>query len=1444
MTQPAVTKPRPAITKPQLHPREVGDNELKTFDWLRRSHRGPGYVSYSSLSDRPACAFEFGADGYAGSCNYGGELLHMAAPSPNTGIIFCRGHFERSMYASIARSQQVIGRLSTFGLKLSNAKAAGLPINTEGLRLGKILDRGSFNHRWPFVEYSLLLDSTASGDGSPNAQKHDKVEGQLETGTCTMLSFVKDHMLYQVLRIEQGCWANSRSSICRPFPEDGKIILQIGGPVRFETFEANKDIHLETAVYSTDGTYATRETLHKGPVGRPESPEPRVVRRWTGESTNTDVSWKSQNEHLTQPFYAKCEVPKRVADKQGATFIAAFRLTDLDPSSSSNDCWDKVPTSEEIYRYVNGIPEPSQTSGPPPPRDAPLPMWESIFVNHELPRRSVQPKKVPFALSEVDLVSRCLEKTLQVGFIPVGTPHRTPRNGEPPEEVQPLALVSNLFISPNVDLKALFWKVRFLAKVHQFLSLFLKDEALDIETRSTAEGQLLRIQRHVKGVVRYLVDALLRSPENGSDPGPPENGSNPCPQLIMPDNNIFAESNYYYVLITIWYAVHAMPKANWDFSGLDISDKAELLNPSRLPRDDCKFEWASADKVSLLQLYHYKSLLELSKKYPDTWGGSSLGVDISILEEQVRRLDKAAQIQSAAKLASTVPYSASDEIFDRLAFLAPELQLYNSIPSLSVDRIRNRDFTRQIDPGKPVDDDSSASTSGPWELQMLCHHSRLKVLSFRAEHITHGNGVMDEWMLKKANECKSRLLLFLDAEGALISSWDREDHKARRGILRSEATAVVASTLLDLQSIPLRDRDCQDVRAESVSAIQHESPTQKHPIWDFRAVSQELQEVKDVACRQLESLEKLARTPEGDTLPIIPWKGFAPPRIYHPDGFINSPDDTPELYEHHGLRNTVLPGTLGNYIDLPEAGFADARVIKKLRLDSILIHDIVPDRNPNARSSFKVRSNLERPHYALNNGELDDNITAAKLYDSLVDQEVRHRFLTVRIDSRDIMGLVVYVSHPESAACLNSHLLKFPRFDCLNGDMWKARITLRSWQWPEGQIRRRSRAPVKSAPVEPLPCTGEYTYDESICLPDHLKAGLHAHQPEFNVNYQLKVSSFVLSTTLLGDFSKCTIFSDLIPEQEAEQLAKDSAEIWEIFVHQPQTARCLVFLLVLAKLCQEIASDCETAIYHFQGMIKFRDVMAGHRRPKDESAATKFKLGLWSVTSLNKIQSSLQESLNCIQEAKDVLTAQIKDGPGTRSQALEGMCQKYLSRFEGSLLQLKSVHARVCGSKELSDWTKDSFSSVLSLDYSDSADQQNRTIQKLTYLTIGYLPLGLIAAIFAVPKEQEIVSVPTGLPWFIGSIIIMLVTTIVVAIFIGKIIDFFAWPTDEQWDPYRVPTLSVKVSRGRGRGGVVLIESEKYRHSRNLWLWLVSKIHPYWVPPFLRFQMEGEEESA
>lgn len=92
----------------------------KPLDQLDAKIRaGAEYVSYSQLSDLPACSFDFGDNGYAASANYGGELLQMTAPSDEYGIIFARGDFEYSLYLSLARGQQERGGKSSFGLKVS-----------------------------------------------------------------------------------------------------------------------------------------------------------------------------------------------------------------------------------------------------------------------------------------------------------------------------------------------------------------------------------------------------------------------------------------------------------------------------------------------------------------------------------------------------------------------------------------------------------------------------------------------------------------------------------------------------------------------------------------------------------------------------------------------------------------------------------------------------------------------------------------------------------------------------------------------------------------------------------------------------------------------------------------------------------------------------------------------------------------------------------------------------------------------------------------------------------------------------------------------------------------------------------------------------------------------------------------------------------------------------
>ena len=82
---------------------------------------GPEYVSYSQLSDLPACSFDFGDNGYAASSNYGGEVLQMTRPSDEHGIIFARGDFEYSLYLALARGQKERGGKSSFGLKVSSS---------------------------------------------------------------------------------------------------------------------------------------------------------------------------------------------------------------------------------------------------------------------------------------------------------------------------------------------------------------------------------------------------------------------------------------------------------------------------------------------------------------------------------------------------------------------------------------------------------------------------------------------------------------------------------------------------------------------------------------------------------------------------------------------------------------------------------------------------------------------------------------------------------------------------------------------------------------------------------------------------------------------------------------------------------------------------------------------------------------------------------------------------------------------------------------------------------------------------------------------------------------------------------------------------------------------------------------------------------------------------
>lgn len=123
------------------------------------------YVSYAQYNDLPATSFDFGDDGFAGSCNYGGEILQLSARTDSNDLVFARGKFQPTLYTTLARAQQEFGGVCTFGLKLKRNSGYhprnlfGGSDTSSSFRLGRLLDRGCFNYRWPLHEYSLYLNS-------------------------------------------------------------------------------------------------------------------------------------------------------------------------------------------------------------------------------------------------------------------------------------------------------------------------------------------------------------------------------------------------------------------------------------------------------------------------------------------------------------------------------------------------------------------------------------------------------------------------------------------------------------------------------------------------------------------------------------------------------------------------------------------------------------------------------------------------------------------------------------------------------------------------------------------------------------------------------------------------------------------------------------------------------------------------------------------------------------------------------------------------------------------------------------------------------------------------------------------------------------------------------------------------------------------------------------
>ncbi|KAI1186113.1 hypothetical protein F5B17DRAFT_405252 [Nemania serpens] len=1535
-----------AAERKEFEVKEIVEVRLKRrrFNWLSRENHGASYISYNQFNNLPANAFEFGADGFAGACNFGGELLHLSAPSKDHGLVFARGAFSNSLYACLSRAQMESGGSATFGLRLFAGKESNF-------RLGNMVERGCFNYRWPVNEYSLFSTK-------------DKNSSETEVGTCTRFSYIKDGVCYQVMRLEQRSLPDVNQGGAYPlFPKDGNIVLDIGGSISFqllksmsasnnegscsaESFEdksssnclrlihESQDIRLEARVYQLDQSatddpsaddddsadevdpFILLDLQHIDPISESSNLYPSCqsssLKPQFSSSTNfsaapsstpylfatqvptvtssTDhgsivtapVEWVYRATAKLHPSSKKCGGPRNRSE----TFIAAIRLVQGgDPVTETKS--PSIPSSKKMHqdvwvepvRWDRVLDPESQGTGV---------MWETILQSRALHTDSMT------EFTEISLMARCLEKILQVDLVPdfYGT------------ENQPMALISNLFMHPTVNLRSLFWKVRFLVKVYGFLDGISKGTPIDLQSPEVssdstgrndikqaeetdsipdvpgffsqfdeldrslmlkiAQSQCNRIREAIERIMSFLIKLLLPSED------PQEEDRSPTDELssLMPQSPA-DQSEFYYIAMTIWYVVRSIPRTTWTSTARLRDFTQEQMKYSCIPADNHNFGAADKRKIILLKWYHYGSLLMLANRriLPASWR-------FGMMKKRVYDLSNAATMACTGMTASKLHYSVDNEIIDRLSFLARELGMEEfdataeTVTSAAIQRVRCREFTKHLNPGVSLQSGrgyNSQETCGPWEIHALCHNSRLNLLTL--ENDTEYMKATKYWQGSQAREeevamYKDKVNQFLNSEATLIPSWERSPMRLRSGWLQSEATAVHGSTLLDIHKrvpvVPkLSPRNSPQVSAKEDQSSERNRlhGTSLDTIIQGRLGNSSL----STQFRGIVNGMKETKTSP------IDWVSFRPPRQYYPDNFVNSLEDTPHLFRQPFIDSIFVPTTLARFARQPNSGEIDSDTLKRA-LDevhgSISVLDILASQQHSGprkgESSTEGKTPLPDIRYYLGNDlpaqvprdKVSPNNSSTEmvsqkralinthtkeipdkdplfmaLYDSLVDQSVQHRVLNLTRLTESLVRMLVVVIHPEAAACLSNHVLHIPRFTSLKGPTWTTSITLGSWSLTDCEVVTLKHGSVMAK--------------EFIQLPEELKDADIAPHPfrRPNSGVSFFVSSVMLSTNAFGDFSRCTIISEGIDGRstgegdELRELVEIANETWQVFVHQPQTARCLVFLHILGMLCTRLCENYRGTIAGFASSLDATDafLLKEVDWTHDDSSLSHFECILWSLDCLCKFQNSLKASLSSILDAKRELLGEILEQAPQRSQSLQGMCQEYVAKFESSVVELSQVNEYLESNIALAVRFKDALSGTLALRDSrvglkqnQISLEQNNAIQALTYLTIGYLPLGLISAIFAIPKEQDVVFLPMGRGWFIGAILILSVVTYSVVAWLNHIVDFFKFPDTKYSEikAFECKSSEAKLPEARNRG------EDKQRP--NLWKMLgcVRKRHP------------------
>ena len=262
----------------------------------------------------------------------------------------------------------------------------------------------------------------------------------MPVGTFAMVSFIMGGVLYQVLRLDPR-----HQQVGSESTDKAELILTIEGPMRLQSFcRLNQPCKGEEVVLSECEKHPDSAcllgTLDKSIIhwqanlfhfdlstGGPGTPVP--LKHLKDDKEKRDHCFKTDDGLESLPrFQAELE---EMDTKSCHVFVAAFRLVDEAAPEYSNPM--KIPPHQVIHDFVRfGSSHARGTAS----------MWRSIFSERQEYLDCIS------EVCEESIVGRCLEKILSVDTVPAVVPQGAL------EPLHHLAIVSNMFLRANVDLKA------------------------------------------------------------------------------------------------------------------------------------------------------------------------------------------------------------------------------------------------------------------------------------------------------------------------------------------------------------------------------------------------------------------------------------------------------------------------------------------------------------------------------------------------------------------------------------------------------------------------------------------------------------------------------------------------------------------------------------------------------------------------------------------------------------------------------------------------------------------------------------------------------------------------------------------------------------------------------------------------------------------------------